>query len=166
MKSYLRKKAGTKLNALFAHEEIVPNSLLIIFDSTKPTHEKIIRQWLKDHQSLFSKTMLIGVDAKNNAPKATIFPIIGKKDIAWYDMVKREAAQRVKPDFSPDFLLVLRKQPMRAIDELVAKIPANLKVTHRPFLQNVYNLVLDSRGDDWAFLLQELDAILPKVELV
>lgn len=166
MKKYLRRKAGDKLQALLGKGNVLPNSVLIFFDCSSPEHEKTISQWLNRHKEIFSKTMLIGVDATNKEPKATVYPILGKKDFSWYSFVKPDAVQRVKPDFVPDYLFVLHKKASRAIDEMVQKIPANLKVSHKPALKGTYNLILDCKGDDWGFLLREFDALMPKVELV
>lgn len=163
VKKYFRKKAMSKLNTIFSKDSLLPRSMLIFFDSSSPENEKIVTQWLRTHKDVFSQTMIIGIDSKNADPKATIFPIIGKKDLTWFDMLKQDVVQRIMPDFIPDFLMVLHKKPLYAIDALVLAIPANLKISHRPILKNAYNIILDRDGADWHLLLHEFDSLMPKV---
>ena len=155
-----------KFNTIFSKGKLLPNSILVLFDSTSPVNEKIVTNWLRKHRDIFSKTRIIGVEAKNPEPKATIFPIVGKKDLTWYNMIKPEAVQRIMPDFIPDYLLVLHKKPLRAVDFLAQAIPSNLKISHLPILKAAYNIILDKNGQDWQFLLNEIDALMPKVELI
>ena len=154
----------SKFNTIFSKEKLLPNSILIFFDATSPENVKIVNQWLRKHKEIFSKTRIIGIEAKNTEPKATTFPIIGKKDLTWYNMIKPDAVQRIMPDFIPDYLMVLHKKPLRAIDALVQAIPANLKISHQPILKTAYNIILDRNGKDWNVLFAEYDALMPKVE--
>ncbi len=156
----------TKFNALFSKEKMLPKSILIFFDATTPENEQIVTHWLRKHKDLFSKSMIIGLETKNPEPKAMTFPIIGKKDLTWYNMLKLDAAKRVMPDFLPEYLMVLHKKPYRAIDAFAQAIPAHLKISHQPIIKAAYNVILDKNGSDWRVLLREFDELLPKVELI
>ncbi len=166
VKNYLRKKTIAKFNTIFSKGQLLPNSILVLFDSTSPENAKIVTNWLRKHRDIFSNTRIIGVEAKNPEPKATIFPIIGKKDLTWYNMIKPDAVLRVMPNFLPDYLLVLHKKPTRAIDAFAQAIPANLKISHQPILKAAYNIILDQNGADWQLLLNEIDVLMPKVALI
>lgn len=164
MKKILQKKAFSKLESMFSSEKILENSILIVFDSSFPENERIILSWLKSNKQ-FTTKMLIGLELQNRNPKATIFPILGKKDMTWYGSLKPDAIFRVKPDFNPDVILVLDNGKKAAIDAWIDLIPANIKIGHAPQLP-IYNLILEKFNGDYSRLFSEIDKFLPKVELI